>query len=397
MEGLKTQVAIIGAGPAGLLLSQLLHLVGISSIVLERQTRPHVEGRVRAGVLEQGTVEVLTRAGVGARLENEGQRHSGFSISANSKTCRIALEDLTGRHVTVYGQTEVTKDLMAARAAADGELHFEVSNVELHDVESDAPSVTFSKGGVSHRITCSFIAGCDGFHGPSRQVIPRERKLEHERVYPFGWLGILADVPPCDEELVYARSAYGFALASMRSATQSRYYIQCRAGENVADWSEDRLWDEIRRRLGPDMASHVVTGPAVEKGIAPIRSFVCEAMQHGRLFLAGDAAHIVPPTGAKGLNLAVGDVQYLATAFDAYFNASNEAGLKRYADVALQRIWKTQRFSWMMTNLLHDFDDSDSFTQRMQLAELDDIFSSTAKQTAIAENYAGLPYDNILG
>lgn len=393
----RTQVAIIGAGPAGLLLSHLLHLTGISSVVLERQSSDYVKARIRAGVLEQGSVDVLTKAGVGERLQREGLPHGGFHLGANGTTCRIALDELTGKHVTVYGQSEVTSDLMDARNAADAHIAYKADNVALHDITSDTPRVTFTKDGKQQEITCDFIAGCDGFHGPSRQAIPNEKRNELERVYPFGWLGILADVPPCNEELVYANSDHGFALASMRSAMRSRYYIQCRSDDDVAQWSDERLWDEVKRRLGPDLAANVTTGPAIEKGIAPLRSFVCETMRYGRLFLAGDAAHIVPPTGAKGLNLAIGDVSYLASALDAQYNAGTELGLQRYSETALRRVWKTERFSWLMTALLHDFETRDAFGKKMQRAELDYIFSSRAAQTSIAENYVGLPFENILG
>ena len=393
---LKTQVAIIGGGPAGLLLSHLLRLDGVRSVVVERQSALHVEGRIRAGVLEQGTVDVLHRAGLGARLAREGQPHGGFVLAANGRTCRIALDELTGRHVTVYGQTEVTKDLMEAHRDAGTEMHHEISEAALHGLESDTPSVTFRKGGECWRIEADFLAGCDGFRGPSRQAIPPGRRREFERVYPFGWLGVLADVPPCREEIVYASSERGFALASMRSPVRSRYYVQCRADESLEDWPDDRFWDELRRRLGPDIASRITTGPAIEKSIAPIRSFVCETMRHGRLFLAGDAAHIVPPTGAKGLNLAVGDVNCLAAALGAFYREGSERGLDRYAETALRRIWKTERFSWMMTSLLHDFEGEDAFVKRMRAAELDYIFSSRAARTSIAENYAGLPFEDVL-
>ena len=393
---MKTDVAIIGAGPAGLLLSQLLHLASISSIVLERQTREHVISRIRAGVLEQGTVDVLHRAGVGERLAHEAQTHAGFEIVSDDQRCRIALDELVGRPVTVYGQTEVTKDLLAARDAAGGQIIFEAADVALHDLESENPSVTFRANGEVQRIACRFVGGCDGYHGVSRPTIPAVIRREFERTYPFGWLGILADVPPCNHELIYARSERGFALASMRSATRSRYYIQCRVDEQLDDWPDDLLWDELKARLGPDAARNMTTGPAIEKSIAPLRSFVCEPMQFGRLFLAGDAAHIVPPTGAKGLNLAVGDVHYLAAALAAFFNTDDDRGLRNYSDVALRRVWKSERFSWSLTSLLHDFGHDDPFGRRMQQAELDYMLSSRAAQTAIAENYVGLPFEDVL-
>ena len=392
---LKTQVAIVGGGPAGLLLAQLLHLDGIASILVERQSAAHVEGRIRAGVLEQGSVEILERAGVGARLAREGLQHAGFRIAADGQTCRIALDELVGSHVTVYGQTEVTKDLMQARRDAGAAMYHEVSDVVLAGLDTDAPTVAFRHGGATWRIEAEFVAGCDGFHGPSRQAIPQAHRREFERAYPFGWLGILADVPPCNDELVYAHSPRGFALASMRSPSRSRYYVQCPTSERVDDWPDERLWDEIKVRLGPDHGGRVKTGPAIEKSIAPLRSFVCETMRYGRLFLAGDAAHIVPPTGAKGLNLAVGDVNYLATALRAFCHQGDERGLDRYAEVALQRVWKAERFSWMLTNLLHDLKE-DAYTERMRRAERSYIFSSRASQTAIAENYVGLPFEDIL-
>ncbi|MEM7021636.1 MAG: 4-hydroxybenzoate 3-monooxygenase [Pseudomonadota bacterium] len=392
----KTQVAIIGGGPAGLLLARLLDLSGVRSAVIERQSAEHVKSRIRAGVLEQGTVETLRAAGLGSRVANEGLVHGGFDLAANGRTFRIAIDELTGKQVTVYGQTEVTKDLMEAHEVARTEMHHEASDVTLHDLESDAPSVTFTKAGESFRIEADFIAGCDGFRGPSRQAIPADKRREFERVYPFGWLGILADVPPCQDELIYANSARGFALASMRSPTRSRYYVQCAVDEKLDDWPDDRLWEELKLRLGPDVAPNVTTGPALEKSIAPLRSFVCETMQFGRLFLAGDSAHIVPPTGAKGLNLAVGDVHYLATAMIAHYTRDNPRGLEQYAETALRRVWKSERFSWMLTTLLHDFDGDDAFGRRMKVAELEYIASSRAAQTSIAENYVGLPYEDVL-
>jgi p-hydroxybenzoate 3-monooxygenase len=393
---LRTQVAIIGGGPSGLLLSRLLQLEGISSIVVDRQSAEHIQSRIRAGVLEQGTVNVLERADLGDRLAREGLEHDGFELAANGQKFRIDLDGLIGRHVTVYGQTEVTKDLMAAHAAEGTEMHHEASDVTLNGLDTDAPSVTFVKQGKSWRIEAAFIAGCDGFRGPSRQAIPADVRKEYERVYPFGWLGILADVPPCQDELIYANSERGFALASMRSPTRSRYYIQCPTDEGLHEWPDDRIWDELKMRLGPDVAAKITTGPAIEKSIAPLRSFVCETMRYGRLFLAGDSAHIVPPTGAKGLNLAVGDVHYLATALTAHFRDGNDRGLEQYDAVALRRVWKAERFSWMLTSLLHDFDGDDEFGRRMKVAELEYIFSSPAAQTSIAENYVGLPFEDVL-
>ncbi len=392
----KTQVAIVGGGPSGLLLSRLLHLDGVRSVVIERRSAARVMSRIRAGVLEQGTVETLRQAEIGDRLCREGLVHEGFDLAVDGRNFRIALGDLIGRHVTVYGQTEVTKDLMEAHRAAGTEMYHEADGVMLHDLEKEKPSVTFSIDGEAFRIEADFIAGCDGFRGPSRQAIPACKRTEFERVYPFGWLGILADVPPCQDELIYANSKRGFALASMRSPTRSRYYIQCPADENLAEWPDHRLWDELKLRLGPEVASNITTGPALEKSVAPLRSFVCETMRFGRLFLAGDAAHIVPPTGAKGLNLAIGDVKYLSTALAAFYADGEERGLDQYTKVALRRVWKSERFSWMLTTLLHDFDGDDAFGRRMKVAELDYIFSSKAAQTSIAENYVGLPYDNVL-
>ena len=393
---LKTKVAIVGGGPSGLFLALRLKLDGITAVLIERQSAEHVQGRIRAGVLEQGTVDVLKAAGLGDRLEKEGLLHGGFSIGHCGRTCRIALDELLGRHVTVYGQTEVTKDLMDTHQNAGTTMFHEAADVVLHDLETEKPFVTFLKDGETWRVDADFIAGCDGFRGPSRQAIPSEQRREFERVYPFGWLGILADVPPCDHELIYASSERGFALASMRSATRSRYYIQCRADEPLDDWPDDRLWDELKRRFGSEVGARITTGAAIEKSVAPLRSFVCETMRYGRLFLAGDAAHIVPPTGAKGLNLAVGDVHYLASALTAFYRHGDERGFDRYAEVALRRIWRTERFSWMMTSLLHDFADEDAFAKQMRSAELEYIFSSRAAQTSIAENYVGLPFEDLL-
>lgn len=392
----KTQVVIIGGGPSGLLLSRLLGLAGVRSVIIERQSAEHVAARIRAGVLEQGTVEVLAKAELGDRLAREGLMHDGFDLAVSGRNYRIALSDLIGRHVTVYGQTEVTKDLMRAHGDMGTEMHHQASDVALHDLDTDAPYVTFTKDAESWRVQADFVAGCDGFRGPSRQAIPTSKRREFEKVYPFGWLGILADVPPCQDELIYANSERGFALASMRSSTRSRYYIQCPSDEKLEDWPDDRLWEELKERLGPDVAKNMTTGPAIEKSIAPLRSFVCETMRHGRLFLAGDSAHIVPPTGAKGLNLAVGDIHYLSTALIAHYDSGADRGLEQYAEVALRRVWKSERFSWMLTTLLHDFDGDDEFARRMKVAELEYIFSSKAAQTSIAENYVGLPFEDVL-
>jgi p-hydroxybenzoate 3-monooxygenase len=384
-------VIIIGAGPAGLLLSQLLHVAGVDSLVLERKSRAYVESRIRAGVLEQGTVALLERAGVAHRLRQEGLPHSGFGIGLDGETFRIDLERLTdGRHVTVYGQTEVTKDLIEVVQAREGVV-FEAEDVALHDVDSTNPSVSWTHEGVSHVIACDIIAGCDGYHGVSRGTIPGDVRQEYERVYPFGWLGILADVAPCDHELIYSNHARGFALASMRSATRSRYYIQSSATEDLAQWPDERIWDELATRLGPVAASTMVRGPSIEKSVAPLRSFVAEPMRWGRLFLAGDAAHIVPPTGAKGLNLAAGDVGILADSIIAWQREGRTDMLDSYSARALARVWKAERFSWWFTSVTHRFPDMDPFARKMQLAELDYIRTSEYAQRSVAENYVGLP------
>ena len=380
-------VCIIGGGPAGLLLSQLLHHAGVPSLVLEHRPRATVERRIRAGVLERGTVALLDRAGVGARLHREGLSHDGFSLALDGDAFRIDLAKLTGHHVTVYGQTEVTKDLIAAVLDRQGGLVFEAGQVTLHDVDSRTPSVTYERDGQTHRVTCDIIAGCDGFHGVSRRVIPDAVRMEYERVYPFGWLGILADVPPCAHELIYSNHANGFAMASMRSATRSRYYIQVPADETP--WEDEALWDELTVRLGPAGAA-ITRGPSIEKSVAPLRSFVTEPMRYGRLFLAGDAAHIVPPTGAKGLNLAAADVGLLADAIIAW-SGGDEAGLDTYGARALARVWKVERFSWWFTGVTHRFPDTDAFGRKMQRAEIDYIRHSEAAQRSIAENYVGLP------
>ena len=388
----RHQVAIIGAGPAGLLLGALLARHGIDAIILERQSRDYVLGRIRAGVLEQGTVGLLRLAGVAARLEREGLPHDGFSLGFANRRFRIDLSDLTdGRHVTVYGQTEVTRDLMDHRAAAGLPTVYGAENVALHDFDGASPRVTYQKDGVSHDIHCDFIAGCDGYHGVSRKSVPPPAIALFERVYPFGWLGVLADVPPCSHELIYAGHDRGFALCSMRSSTRSRYYIQCAAHEKADDWSDDAFWDELRRRLDPEAADKVVTGKPIEKSVAQLRSFVAEPLRFGRLFLAGDAAHIVPPTGAKGLNLAAGDAWYLSEALRDWYADGSAHGIDGYSARALDRIWKTERFSWSMTKLLHRFNDNSPFESRMQDAEFAYLETSRAAQMALAENYVGLP------
>ncbi len=392
MSRTRRHVVIIGSGPAGLLLGALLAQAGVDAVILERKSRDYVLGRIRAGVLEQGTVGLLRKAGVAERLDREGLVHDGFALGFANRRLRIDLAGLTGgRHVTVYGQTEVTRDLMDGRAAAELPTVYAAENVALHDFDGTSPSVTYEKDGVSHTIACDFIAGCDGFHGISRASVPAHAIGLFERVYPFGWLGVLADVPPCSHELIYAGHERGFALCSMRSSTRSRYYIQCRADEDVAGWSDEAFWDELRRRLDPEAADKVVTGPSIEKSVAPLRSFVAEPLRFGRLFLAGDAAHIVPPTGAKGLNLAAGDAYYLAEALAEFYGDPSSAGIDHYSARALDRIWKTERFSWSMTTLLHRFDHHSPFEQRMQEAEFAYLASSVAARTALAENYVGLP------
>ncbi len=388
---MRTQVAIIGGGPAGLLLGHLLLAEGIDAVVVERASADHVRGRIRAGVLEATLTDLLRQLGIDARLKAEGLPHAGFNLADGERLIRIDVAALTGRHVTVYGQTEVTRDLMQAADERGLQVIHDADDVALHDVDGDAPSVTFTKGGMRHRIDARFIAGCDGFHGPSRRAIPASVARAFEKIYPFGWLGILADVPPCDHELIYANHANGFALASMRSTVRSRYYIQVPLDETIEAWPDDRLWDELAVRLGPDAAAHITRGPAIEKSIAPLRSFVSEPMRYGSLFLAGDSAHIVPPTGAKGLNLAASDVIYLTRALTAFFKANDRDAIAGYSDTALARVWKAERFSWQLTSLMHRFPGMTPFNRRMQLADLDYIASSVAAQTAIAENYAGLP------
>lgn len=387
---MKTQVAIIGAGPSGLLLGHLLRQAGVDCVILERQSADYVLGRIRAGVLETVTTELMTRLGIDARMNAEGLIEEGFNLASNDRLIRIDITALTGKHVMVYGQTELTRDLMDAAPERGLEIVYEAKDVALHDVESNAPFVTYVKDCETRRIDCAFIAGCDGFHGPSRRAIPA-RACVYEREYPFGWLGILADVPPCHPELIYANTERGFALASKRSATRSRYYIQVPLTDRVEDWSEQRLWDELVARFDPLSQHGVTRGEALEISIAPLRSYVFETMQYGRLFLAGDSAHIVPPTGAKGLNLAASDVAYLSDALISFFNSGNESDLAGYRARALARIWKAERFSWQLTKLMHRFPEDGRFEHRMQSAELDYIAGSRAAQTAIAENYVGLP------
>lgn len=388
---MKTQVAIIGGGPAGLMLGHLLRAEGVDCIVIERASGDYILGRIRAGVLERVTTDLMDRLDLGARMHKEGLPHDGFNLADGERLIRIDIAALTGKQVMVYGQTEITRDLMDAAPARGLEVIYDADDVALHDIESDAPFVTFTKDGKEHRIDARFICGCDGFHGPSRQAIPASVGQPFELVYPFGWLGILADVPPCNHELIYANHDRGFALASMRSPTRSRYYIDVPLTEKVEDWSDDRIWDELATRLGPDAAAHMTRGPSIEKSIAPLRSFVFEPMQHGSLFLAGDAAHIVPPTGAKGLNLAASDVSYLSDALIGYFKRNDRDGVAGYSTKALARVWKSERFSWSLTKLMHRFPEDGPFERRVQVAELDYIASSEAAQKTIAENYVGLP------
>jgi p-hydroxybenzoate 3-monooxygenase len=390
---LRTQVAIIGSGPSGLLLGQLLTDAGIDNVILERSTRDHVLERIRAGVLEEGMCNLLERAGAGGRMRREGLPHDGFDLTFDGKRHRIDLHDLTGgKRVMVYGQTEVTKDLMDRRDETAGKTWFEAADVEPRDFGSDKPYVTFSHGGQSHRLDCDFIAGCDGFHGASRKAAPGDAIKLFERVYPFGWLGIIAEVPTVNHELIYSNHERGFALCSMRSHTRSRYYVQVPADEKAANWSDDRFWDEIRRRLPAATAETMVTGPSIEKSVAPLRSFVAEPMRFGRMFLVGDAAHIVPPTGAKGLNLAASDVHYLFDGLREFYLDKSSAGVDAYSGRALARVWKAERFSWWMTSLMHLFPDNGPFGQRIQEAELEYLVNSRAASTALAENYVGLPY-----
>ena len=390
---LKTQVCIIGAGPSGLLLAQLLANAGIDTVVLDRKGRAYIEARIRAGVLEQGTVEALEDAGVADRLHREGLPHEGFDLAFDGDRHRIDIKALTGKTVTVYGQTEVTKDLFARRTAEGQVFFFDVADVALSDLKSATPCVHFSHQGAPVTIACDYIAGCDGFHGVSRQAIPADVLKTFERVYPFGWLGIMVDRPPVSHELIYANHARGFALASMRSETRSRYYVQCDVTDDVANWSDDRFWEELALRLGPEAAANLKTGPAFEKSIAPLRSFVAEPMRYGALFLAGDAAHIVPPTGAKGLNLAVADIRILSRALIAHYRDGNDHHIDTYSETVLKRVWKVERFSWQLSTMMHQFPDDTPFEKRMQRAGFDDLCGSETASRALAENYVGLPLD----
>jgi p-hydroxybenzoate 3-monooxygenase len=388
---MRTQVAIIGAGPSGLLLGQLLHRHGIDNIILERHTGEHVLSRIRAGVIEQVAVDLLDEAGVGARMHAEGLVHDGTQLCVDGARHRFDFKELTGKTVMVYGQTEITRDLMDARAAAGLPIVYAAYDVTPHDMFGAHPRVSWRADGKQHEIECDFIAGCDGFHGICRKSVPPGAIKAYERVYPFGWLGLLSDTPPVSPELIYVRHPLGFALCSMRSPTRSRYYIQCSLAEDVDDWPDERFWDELMLRLDDEANAHLVTGPSLEKSIAPLRSFVAEPMRFGRLLLAGDASHIVPPTGAKGLNLAASDVRYLVQGLVEHYREGSSAGLDHYSARALARVWKAERFSWWMTMLLHTFPEGE-FDQKMQGAELDYLFRSRAAATAFAENYVGLPY-----
>jgi p-hydroxybenzoate 3-monooxygenase len=389
---LRTKVAIIGAGPAGLLLGQLLRTYGIDNVILERQTPDYVLGRIRAGLLEEGTVALLDEAGAGARAHGEGLVHDGIELAFGGERHRIDIKASTGKTMMIYGQTEVTLDLMNARKAAGLTSVYQASDVTPHDFDTGQPRVTYVKDGVTHEIACDFIAGCDGFHGISRASVRPSAIETFERVYPFGWLGILSETPPVSHELIYSNHARGFALCTMRSTHRSRYYLQCPLDDHIDQWPDQRFWDELKQRLDQKAADHLVTGPSIEKSIAPLRSFVAEPMRFGRLFLAGDAAHIVPPTGAKGLNLAASDAHYLAGAFREYYDEKSSAGIDNYTAKALARVWKAVRFSWWMTSMLHKFPDTGTIGARIQLAELDYVVNSKAAMTSLAENYVGLPF-----
>ncbi len=393
---MNTQVAIIGAGPSGLLLGQLLHNAGIKTVILERQTPEYVLGRIRAGILENGTVELLREAGVSRRMDAEGLIHHGVEFLFANQRIPVPLSELTGgKTVMVYGQTEVTRDLMEARQACGAQTIYGVEQVELHDLKNVKPFVTFVKNGETCRLECDFVAGCDGFHGVSRQSIPRDILREYESIWPFGWLGLLADTPPVNHELIYAHHERGFVLCSQRSLTRSRYYLQVPLSDKVEQWSDERFWGELKRRLPDELSQKLVTGHSLEKSIAPLRSYVVEPMQYGRMFLVGDAAHIVPPTGAKGLNLAVSDVNYLWRILRQYYRHGREDLLSHYSQLALNRVWKGERFSWFMTHLLHDFQDKSAFDRKMQEADRQYYLGSRAGLTTIAENYVGLPYETV--
>lgn len=386
---MRTQVAIIGAGPAGLTLGRLLERAGIDAVIIEQRSADYVLGRIRAGVLEQGSVDLLREIGVSERMDAEGLPHDGVELGFNGEMLRIDFHELVGRRVMVYGQTEVTKDLMDARTASGAVTIYEAENVAVHDFDGKSPRVTYSKNGENFEITCDFIAGCDGYHGVSRASVPEGAVKSIERVYPFGWLGVLVDQPPVAEELIYAHHERGFALCSMRSNTRSRYYVQVGLDQKVEDWSDDRFWDELRSRLNPEVAEALKTGPSIEKSIAPLRSFVAEPLRFGSMFLCGDAAHIVPPTGAKGLNMAIHDVAVLAQALTEHYADKSDAGIDAYSAKVLENTWRTERFSWWMTQLLHTFPDNGDFGQRIQRADFDYLKASRIARQSLAENYTG--------
>lgn len=389
---MRSQVVIVGGGPSGLLLGQLLHLAGIDTVILERKTRDYVLSRIRAGILETGLVDLMRKAGVSERMDKESFIHEGTCISYENELFAINFQKLIGQNVVVYGQTEVTRDLYDARDAVGAKTIFEAEDVRICDADTDRPYVLFAKDGLEQRIDCDFIAGCDGFHGVSRKTIPDTVRREYEKVFPFGWLGILSETPPVHEELIYANSPRGFALCSMRNQNLSRYYVQCPLTDKVGDWSDEAFWDELKRRLPEEVADKLVTGPSIEKSIAPLRSFVSEPMRWGRLFLCGDAAHIVPPTGAKGLNTAASDVHYLHEALTQFYRDKDAVGLDQYSEKALARVWKAERFSWATTNLLHRFPDQTDFDLKMQRAEIESLHHNEIAQKWFAQNYVGLPY-----
>lgn len=401
-QNIKTKVAIIGGGPSGLLLGQLLAKHGIDNIIIERVSGDYILGRIRAGILEQGFVDLVREAGVSERMDQEGHIHDGFDIAYYGKRFRIDLKALTdGKTVMCYGQTEITRDLMQARQAKGLTTYYEASDVVLHDVTTEAPYVTFQQNGIDFQLSCDYIAGCDGFHGVSRKTIPADKRTEHERIYPFGWLGVLSDTPPVSDELIYCKTERGFALASMRSSTRSRYYLQVPLTDKVENWPDDTFWAELKLRLPTDAAARLVTGPSIEKSIAPLRSFVCEPMQWGRLFLVGDAAHIVPPTGAKGLNLAAFDVSTLYRLLLKTYQQQDTNALQRYSEIALRRVWHGERFSWWMSNMLHDFDEAEvggmdkATFERFMRSELDFFLNHEEGQKVIARQYVGMPYEEV--
>jgi p-hydroxybenzoate 3-monooxygenase len=390
---MHTQVGIIGAGPAGLLLAQLLHQAGISSVIVESRSRQYIEERIRAGVLEQNTVDLLNHAGVGERMRKEGLPHHGFELMFEEERHRIDLHQLTGgRHITVYGQHEVVKDLVKARIDSGEPLYFDVGNTRIDRIDGSSALVHFDHDGAHHELSCDFLAGCDGFHGISRGAIPDKQGFTFERVYPFAWLGILAEAAPSMEELIYARHTRGFALYSMRSPTITRLYLQCRPDEDLGLWPDERIWEELDTRLTTRDGWHPTHGPVMQKGVTPMRSFVCEKMQSGRLFLAGDAAHIVPPTGAKGMNLAVADIRHLSRALETFYSSGDESWLLHYSQTCLQRVWRAEHFSWWMTSMMHRFDNEDPFQMRLRESELRYVVSSEAGARMLAENYVGLPF-----